>query len=107
MRSRRLVVSLRALADLRADYSYIADFNPSAARRRLDDTNAKMMSLAKIGITGTAREFIPGLRAFPHRNRCIYFLIDDDTMTVVRVLHGRQKTSAEDFVSAGPDNEKT
>ena len=97
MRSRQLVISLRALDDLLADHNYVADFNPAAARRLLDDLNAKIISLAKLGLTGTAREFIPGLRTFPYRNRCIYFVVTDSEMTVLRVLHGHQDISPDHF----------
>ncbi|RWX76139.1 type II toxin-antitoxin system RelE/ParE family toxin [Neorhizobium lilium] len=99
------MVSLRALDDLLEDYSYVADFNPAAARRLLDDINTKMMSLAQLGITGAARNFAPNLRAFPYRDRCIYFVVTETTMTVLRVLHGRQDITAADFSSAGDTNE--
>jgi plasmid stabilization system protein ParE len=99
MQSRRLVISQRALDDLLADHSYIADFNPAAGRRLLDGLNAKMISLAKLGMTGVAREFFPGLRAYPYRGRCIYFIIVDGAMIVLRVLHGHQDISAEHFTN--------
>jgi toxin ParE1/3/4 len=97
MRSRRLLMSQRALDDLLGIYSYIANYNPTAARRLLDELTHKMEWMAKVGITGVGREFIPGLRAFPYRERCIYFLIDDGKMTVLRVLHGHQNISSDDF----------
>jgi toxin ParE1/3/4 len=49
------------------------------------------------GLTGVSRDFIPGLRAFSYRDRCIYFLVDNSTMTVLRILHGRQDTTSKDF----------
>ncbi|CDZ50473.1 type II toxin-antitoxin system RelE/ParE family toxin [Neorhizobium galegae] len=97
MQARRLNVSQRALTDLLEDYEYTSQFNPIAARRLLDDLNAKMASLAKLGLTGSPREFVPGLRAFPFRGRCIYFVIDETTMRVLRVLHGHQDVSADNF----------
>lgn len=66
MRARRLVMSQRALNDLLGIYEYIAQFNPVAARRLLDDINAKIEWMAELGITGVPRDFIPGLRAFPY-----------------------------------------
>ncbi|MDH7800379.1 toxin ParE1/3/4 [Rhizobium sp. AN70] len=97
MKRRRLVVSARALSDLLADHNYIAQFNPAAARRFLDDINDKMISLARYGMTGVPRSYAPNLRAFPHRDRCIYFVVDDKKMYVLRVLHGHQDISAKDF----------
>lgn len=97
MKRRRLVVTARALDDLLADHNYIARFNPVAARRFLDDINVKMISLARYGITGVPRSFAPNLRAFPYRDRCIYFIVDDKKMCVLRVLHGHQDISSDDF----------
>ncbi len=97
MKRRRLVVTAQALNDLLADHNYIAQFNPIAARRFLDDINGKMISLARYGITGVPRSFAPNLRAFPYRERCIYFIVDDNKMYVLRVLHGHQDISADHF----------
>lgn len=54
--------------------------------------------MAQLGITGSPRDFIPGFRAFPYRKRCFYFFIDDDKLSVLRVLLGRQKKSPDDFI---------
>ncbi|WP_445543624.1 type II toxin-antitoxin system RelE/ParE family toxin [Agrobacterium sp. DKPNP3] len=91
------MVTARALDDLLADHNYIARFNLVAARRFLEDINVKMISLARYGITGVPRSFAPNLRAFPYRDRCIYFIVDDKKMCVLRVLHGHQDISADDF----------
>ena len=100
MRARRLVMSQKALNDLLAIHNYIADFNPVAARRRLHDLNTKIKWMAETGVTGVPRAFIPGLRAFPYRERCIYFVVSEDTMTVLRILHGHQSTSPDDFTES-------
>lgn len=97
MRRRRLVVSKQALNDLLVAYNYISQFNPIAARRLLDDINRKMASMAKTGNSGVPRDHYPGLRAFPYRQRCIYFVIDETKLTVLRVLHGHQDISAIHF----------
>lgn len=54
MQARRLNVSQRALTDLLEDYEYTSQFNPIAARRLLDDLNAKMASLAELDLTGSS-----------------------------------------------------
>ena len=100
MQSRRLVMSQQALNDLLAIYKYIADFNPSAAEKLLNDLNRKIKSLAEHGITGVPRPFAAGLRAFPYRERCIYFVISENKMTVLRVLHGHQNISPDDFTES-------
>jgi plasmid stabilization system protein ParE len=93
-------VSQKALNDLLAIHNYIADFNPVAARRLLDDLNDKINWMAEAGVTGVPRTFIPGLRAFPYRERCIYFVVNENTVTVLRILHGHQNTASEDFTES-------
>lgn len=106
MWERRLRMSLEALNDLLGIYEYIAQFDQIAAKRFLDDINGKIEWIAKLGITGSPRDFIPGLRAFPYRKRCIYFFIDDEELTVLRVLHGRQKIVPADFLPFYQTQEK-
>jgi plasmid stabilization system protein ParE len=97
MRQRKLKLTPRALRDLRDIYEYIALIDPVGARRLIDRINVKMEWIAKSGLTGVPHDFIPGLRAFPYRDRCIYFLADNSTMTVLRILHGRQDMTSKDF----------
>jgi plasmid stabilization system protein ParE len=61
-------MSLEALNDLRGMYEYIAEFDPAAAKRFLDDINGKIAWMAMLGITGSPRTFIPSLRSFPIEN---------------------------------------
>lgn len=49
------------------------------------------------GLTGVSRDFIPGLRAFSYRDRCIDLPVDNSTMAVLRILHGRQDITSKDF----------
>ena len=97
MRQRKLKLTLLALRDLRDVYDHIALIDPQNARRFVNRINDKMAWIAKSGLTGVSRDFIPGLRAFSYRDRCIYFLVDNSTMTVLRILHGRQDTTSKDF----------
>jgi plasmid stabilization system protein ParE len=91
------VLTKRALRDLRAHYDYIFEFNPIAAKRVLHEINRKMEWIAELGITGAPRSFIPELRAFPFKNRCIYFTISDEAINVLRVMHGRKDISPNNF----------
>lgn len=97
MRRRQLVLTKSALRDLRAHYDYVYEFDPVAAERLLQEVTRKISVIAELGLSGVPRSFSPGLRAFPFRNRCIYFTISDDTVTVLRVMHGRQNTTPDDF----------
>ncbi|MDM9629198.1 type II toxin-antitoxin system RelE/ParE family toxin [Rhizobium sp. S152] len=87
-------------------YEHIAIVDALAARRFLDDINGRIEWIAKLGITGSPRDFIPGLRAFPYRRRCIYFFIDDENLSVLRVLHGRQEIKPSYFLPFYQTEEK-
>ena len=94
----RLVITDTAKADLSAMHEHIKTENSNAAKELIDDLTEKLFNLAELGITGFPRDWISiGLRAFPYRNRCFYFRIVDDTMIVVRVLHGKQDIDTQDF----------
>ena len=97
MRQRKLKLTPRALRDLRDVYEYLALIDPISAKRFVNRINVKMEWIAKSGLTGVPRDFVPGLRAFPYRDRCIYFLADNSTITVLRILHGRQDITSKDF----------
>lgn len=96
------MMTQRALLDLRDHYEFIAKTDPVAAKRLLLDIDRKIHSIAKLGLTGSPRPFIPGLRAYPYKNRCIYFVVSDDLLTVLRVKHGRQNISPDDFPESDP-----
>jgi len=102
MRRRRLIVSLRALDDLSA--SIIA--SPNSTRRPpgcfWTISTTRWYGSPKTGVTGTPRAFLPGLRAFPYRNRVIYFVVTVDKLTVLRVAHGAQNITPDDFTESIP-----
>jgi len=65
----------------------------------MEDLTSKLFDLASLGVTGSSRDWVStGLRAFPYRERCFYFRIVDNKMIVVRVLHGRQDVTAQEFI---------
>lgn len=62
------------------------------------DLNAKIEWIGQTGFTGVPRDWIrPGLRALPYRERCIYFRIDNETVTILRIIHGRQDVETQEF----------
>jgi toxin ParE1/3/4 len=64
----------------------------------------KIQALASSGHHGAPREWIsPGLRAFPYKNRCIYFRTIEGHLRVLRILHGRQDVTREMFSPAAED----
>jgi plasmid stabilization system protein ParE len=91
-------LSDRALEDLADIYEYIALENPAAADRLVGSITTKISRLAEAGNRGVARDGVAkGLRAFPFKQRCIYFRIVDENFYVLRVLHGKRDITAELF----------
>jgi len=98
IRSRRFSLSVDAINDLIDIYDFIAEKNPVAAKRLVSALETKIKSLAKSGNSGVSRDWIKsGLRAFPYRDRCIYFRVDDTTLYVLRIIHGHQAIDPDDF----------
>ncbi|CAN7168510.1 type II toxin-antitoxin system RelE/ParE family toxin [Pararhizobium sp. LjRoot255] len=83
--SRKPIFSQAARADLRSIFKYIAIKNPEAAANFVLDINLKVRSIGQ------------ALRGLPYRDRCIYFRVTDSHIYIVRILHGRQDISSEDF----------
>jgi plasmid stabilization system protein ParE len=83
---------------LRSIYNHLKKENPNAARTFTKDLVDKLHSLAAEGVTGSPRDWVSvGLRCFPYRERCFYFRIVDDRMMVMRILHGKQDVTTQDF----------
>lgn len=98
MRRRRFRLSERAADDLTEIYDYIANANPDAAQRVIDGIDAKIRSIATLGLTGSPRDDMRSdLRAAVFRNYQIYFRVTPSYLLIVRILHGRQDISSEDF----------
>lgn len=64
----------------------------------VDDLHQKIQWIADVGFTGTPRDWIrPNLRALPYRKRCIYFRIFTDEVHILRILHGKQDLTQQEF----------
>jgi toxin ParE1/3/4 len=93
-----------ALRDMASIYRHIAEENPEAAARFVIALDHKISSLARNKVTGAPRDWLhPGLRAFPYKNRCIYFIAQHHQIHVLRILHGRQDVKREMFSPALED----
>ena len=72
-------------------HAHIAQDSPVNAQRFISDLIGQIYRVAELHLDGVSREWIrPGLRAFPYRKRCIYFRVQEETLYVLRVLHGAQ-----------------
>ena len=91
-------MTTRARRDLAEDHAYIETENPLAADRFALDIFNKIESIAALGLSGVSRSgYGAGLRSIAYRERVIFFRVDENELTVLRVLHGHQDISANDF----------
>lgn len=92
------VWTTRARRDLVDDHAYIETENPPATDRLVLDIYNKIESTAALGLTGVSRSgYGVGIRSIAYRERVIFFRVSDSELTVMRVLHGHQDISADDF----------
>jgi toxin ParE1/3/4 len=78
-----------AEADIEAIALYIADDNPSAARRWFDEMHLRCERIGEMPGMGVARPDVrPDLRTFPAGNYLILYREIDDGAEIVRVVHG-------------------
>lgn len=62
------------------------------------DIHSKIEWIAETDFTGSPRDHIRSeLRVFPYRKRCIYYRSYHDRIVIVRVLHGAQDVTQQEF----------
>ena len=89
--SRRVLFADSARNDLRNIRLHLEEYDNSystdIAARTISDLVSKIYEIAAKGLTGSRRSFAPEhVRAFPYKRHCFYFTIDDETLTLLRVL---------------------
>jgi toxin ParE1/3/4 len=88
----RLVITLRAAADLEEMGDHIALDSPAAAVRMIDRLEEVSLLLSEHPRIGTSRDDIAkGVRAFPVGNYLILFRTLTDGVEVVRYVHGARQ----------------
>ena len=77
-----------AREELRGAARYIAADNPAAARKFRDEFHKKLELLAQNPYIAPERpEFGANIRYHPHGNYLIFYVPEQDGITVIRVLH--------------------
>ena len=85
----------QAETDLDDIWWHIAQDNPDAADRLLDNIDERCATLAQFPYIGTSRdELLPNLRSLPVGNYLIFYLPLSDGIEVVRVLPGMRDIDA-------------
>ena len=89
----KLRISPRANSDVEAIWNYIARDNPRAADQVEDDIQSAMRMLAEFPGLGHTRPDVrrPGFRFWRVRSYLIVYRVDEDTLLVVRVIHGSRE----------------
>jgi toxin ParE1/3/4 len=95
MKSRSLVLTDTAQADLLAIHRHIAQENRPAADRCVHQLHRAMYDLAQNGLAGVSRDHIAkGVRMHPVNSYAVYFRVTEDTLQIVHILHQRQDVTA-------------
>ncbi|NEW92381.1 type II toxin-antitoxin system RelE/ParE family toxin [Rhodopseudomonas sp. BR0M22] len=90
--------SPQAERDIAAIWRFVADDNIKAADRLLEQIEKVFDILAQSPLLGRTRsELLPELRSFPSGSYVLYYVPLKDGVAVIRVLHGRQDITPEDF----------
>jgi len=88
---KRLVLSPAARSDLKNIGEYIASENKPAATRIVREIKARFKTLLKFPEVGRRRNDLKkGLRSFPAGKYLVFYLVTEDRLVIVRVLHGSQ-----------------
>ena len=99
--TRRVDITPAAESDLDAEFDYLADRNADAARRFYKAAHETFAQLAEMPGTGTSYPSPPpklaGMRRrliSGFRNYLAFYLTTDDSIQVLRVLHGAMDIEA-------------
>jgi toxin ParE1/3/4 len=89
------VFSTLSRSDIRLIALHIADDNPSAAARWVDQIEEKCAKLARFPRMGRVRdELAPGLLSFPVGAYLIFYRIAENHIEIIRVLHAARDIPA-------------
>ncbi|MDR6851572.1 toxin ParE1/3/4 [Sphingomonas sp. BE123] len=93
-----------AIADLDSIYAYsVEKWGSEQAEIYLRALNARIQGLRRFPALGTAQEALhPGLRRIGEGSHSIYYLIRDDAVLIVRVLHDRMDAKRARFTLQQP-----
>jgi len=85
----RCVFTDQAIQDLDDIHDFVAEDDPAAAARLMDELEQKCGALAQTPAMGRARdELAPSLRSFPVGKYVIFYRLNEAGIEIDRVLHG-------------------
>jgi plasmid stabilization system protein ParE len=94
----RVVLTPRALADLKGIGQYVSQFNQSAARKLVKELRATCkQTIGAFPECGTRQDDLaPAMRCFSRDNYVIFFR-GRDPVQILRIVHGSREYSQLDF----------
>lgn len=97
--TKRLIYSDQALRDTDEIFDYLkAEAGAATAFSFVQGLEQHIRRLAVLGQSGASRNALyPGLRLSVYRRRCVYFIVDDEKYTVLRIVHGSRDQLALSF----------
>jgi toxin ParE1/3/4 len=88
---KRLVITPQAARDIEDIGDYIAQHNPTAARKLIERINGVFHGLSFNPLLGIARtEIREGMRSFPIGHYLILYRVDAEEILIVRLIDARR-----------------
>lgn len=85
----RIIRTRQSREDVIEIWEYVASDSAVAADKLLKKFDETMRRLSEHPLIGAAQDkFRPGLRSFPVGKYVIFYEVDADGITIIRVLHG-------------------
>ncbi len=92
----KVVISDKAHSDLLRLYLYLAPRNPVAADAIVERIDKRFEQLSRYPFIGRERSSLaPGLRSVVVGTHLIFYIVESDQITVVRVIDGRMDIDEE------------
>jgi toxin ParE1/3/4 len=92
----RIVRSEKAKQDLLQIWSYLFEHSPRAADGLVETVDVKLKTLAHLPFIGRDRSSLaPGLRSLVVHPYVLFYTVENDAITLVRVIDGRRDIDAE------------
>ena len=92
----KIVISRKANGDLLQIYAYLAQRNPNAAEALARRIDRKFDELSRFPFIGRERSSLgPGIRSTVVGTHVIFYTVESDLITIVRVIDGRSDIDEE------------
>jgi len=92
----KVIITDKARTDLLRIYSYIEQRSPAAAETVIARIDRKFDQLTRFPFIGPERSSLaPGLRGVVVGNYLIFYIVESDSIIVVRVIDGRMDVDEE------------